>query len=252
MLAYDVWKALWFVDAATGQTRSASASARWCCALNVVLLGGYTFGCHSLRHLVGGRLDCLFGTPGAAGLLHVRQRLNRAHMLWAWISLFSVGVLRRLRPPVLDGHLARLEALLMARVSDPRARRAGDRRRRRRPARRDRGVGGRRLGRPRVQVAARQGAHRDGRRRRRRRARQRRRSRQLAGPLRRHDARRAVPQQLAHGARSTPRKRRPACANSKRGARCSTARRTAGSCSATSAATAIRGWRTSATAPASR
>jgi succinate dehydrogenase/fumarate reductase flavoprotein subunit len=41
-------------------------------------------------------------------------------------------------------------------------------------------------------------------------------------------------------------------ASSRRGARCSTARPTAASCSATSAATAIRGWRTSATAPASR
>ena len=25
--------------------------------LNVILLGGYTLGCHSFRHLVGGRLD---------------------------------------------------------------------------------------------------------------------------------------------------------------------------------------------------
>ena len=36
------------------------------------------------------------------------------------------------------------------------------------------------------------------------------------------------------------------------GARCSTARRTAGSCSGTSAGTATRAWRTSATAPAWR
>ena len=26
--------------------------------VNVILLGGYTFGCHSLRHLIGGRHDC--------------------------------------------------------------------------------------------------------------------------------------------------------------------------------------------------
>ena len=54
-------------------------------------------------------------------------------------------------------------------------------------------------GRPGLQVAARQGAHGDGRGRHRRGARQRRRPRQLAGPLRRHDARRPVRQQLAHG-----------------------------------------------------
>ena len=34
--------------------------------------------------------------------------LNRKHMLWAWCSLFSVGVRRRLRAAVLDGHLDRL------------------------------------------------------------------------------------------------------------------------------------------------
>ena len=57
----------------------------------------------------------------------------------------------------------------------------------------------RREGRPRLQVAARQGAHGDGRRRHGRGDGQRRRPRQLARALRRHDARRPVPQQLAHG-----------------------------------------------------
>ncbi|MDP8972541.1 MAG: hypothetical protein M3N45_05050 [Actinomycetota bacterium] len=33
--------------------------------LNVVLLSGYTFGCHSLRHLVGGRVDCYSCVRGA-------------------------------------------------------------------------------------------------------------------------------------------------------------------------------------------
>ena len=113
-------------------------------------------------------------------------------------------------------------------------------------------VGRRRHGRPRLQVAARQGAHRDGRGRHRRGAGQRRRPRQLAGALRRHDARRPVRQQLAHGRAARARRRPTACASWRRGARCSTARRTAASCSATSAATAIRAWRTSATAPASR
>jgi len=27
-------------------------------ALNVILLASYTFGCHSLRHLIGGQVDC--------------------------------------------------------------------------------------------------------------------------------------------------------------------------------------------------
>ena len=55
------------------------------------------------------------------------------------------------------------------------------------------------VGRARVQVAPRQGAHGHGRGRDRRGPGQRGRPRQLAGPLRRHHARRAIPQQLADG-----------------------------------------------------
>ena len=50
----DVWKALWFTDPATGATTFGIGVGTLVLAVNVVLLGGYTFGCHSLRHLVGG------------------------------------------------------------------------------------------------------------------------------------------------------------------------------------------------------
>src|SRR5215472_2445641 len=61
---------------------------------NVTLLPLYTFSCHSLRHLAGGKLDCFscsaFGPPrhNAWSALSV---LNQRHMLFAWLSLFSVG-----------------------------------------------------------------------------------------------------------------------------------------------------------------
>jgi hypothetical protein len=58
--------------------------------VNVVLLGGYTFGCHSLRHLVGGCVDQLSGRPLRQKTYNCVGRLNRRHMLWAWMSLFSV------------------------------------------------------------------------------------------------------------------------------------------------------------------
>jgi hypothetical protein len=67
---------------------------------NVVLLSGYTFGCHALRHLVGGRMDC-FTCPMATterkpegGYFRWRlvTLLNRNHMQWAWASLVSVGL----------------------------------------------------------------------------------------------------------------------------------------------------------------
>jgi hypothetical protein len=58
--------------------------------LNVVLLAGYTFGCHSLRHLVGGRRDCLTDSPACRAMYKGCSALNRRHGRWAWFSLFSV------------------------------------------------------------------------------------------------------------------------------------------------------------------
>lgn len=65
--------------------------------VNVVLLAGFTFGCNSLRHLVGGRLDC-FSCPNNVAKERAGYRawrlvswFNERHMLWAWLSLFSVG-----------------------------------------------------------------------------------------------------------------------------------------------------------------
>lgn len=62
--------------------------------LNAFFLSMYTFGCHSLRHLIGGRLDCFSDCPSAK-LQHKAWSgvtcLNERHMLWAWISLVWVG-----------------------------------------------------------------------------------------------------------------------------------------------------------------
>jgi hypothetical protein len=63
-------------------------------ALNVILLASYTFGCHSLRHLVGGGVDCFSCARGGAARYRLWRGvsvLNRHHMLWAWCSLFSVA-----------------------------------------------------------------------------------------------------------------------------------------------------------------
>ena len=59
--------------------------------LNVFLLGSYTFGCHSLRHLIGGFLDEISKVPVCAKGYACVSCLNRRHMLWAWMSLFWVG-----------------------------------------------------------------------------------------------------------------------------------------------------------------
>src|SRR5262249_31494481 len=65
--------------------------------VNVILLTGFTLGCNSVRHLVGGRLNC-FTCPKNPERLRTGYKLwrfstwfNEHHMEWAWFSLFSVG-----------------------------------------------------------------------------------------------------------------------------------------------------------------
>jgi hypothetical protein len=62
--------------------------------VNVCLLSIYTLSCHSLRHLAGGKLDCFscvaFGKPRYQAWQGL-SFLNERHMLFAWVSLFSVG-----------------------------------------------------------------------------------------------------------------------------------------------------------------
>lgn len=91
LLAWDVWKAMWFTDEATGQTSFGIGVGTLILAVNVVLLSFYTLGCHSLRHLVGGRLDQMSGAPVRKAAYDCSSCLNRAHMRWAWCSLFSVA-----------------------------------------------------------------------------------------------------------------------------------------------------------------
>jgi hypothetical protein len=61
--------------------------------VNVVLLSGYTLGCHAFRHIVGGNLDCYSCARGGRARFRLWQwvtPLNHAHAVWAWASLFSV------------------------------------------------------------------------------------------------------------------------------------------------------------------
>jgi hypothetical protein len=91
VLASDVWKALWFTDPATGQTSFGLGLGTLVLAVNVVTLAGYTLGCHSLRHLVGGYLDQLSRSPVRQKTYGCVSCLNRRHMLWAWTSLVWVA-----------------------------------------------------------------------------------------------------------------------------------------------------------------
>jgi hypothetical protein len=62
--------------------------------LNATFLGGYTFGCHAARHLVGGGFDCMSCGEETFryGAWKRLSWLNARHHLFAWASLVWVVV----------------------------------------------------------------------------------------------------------------------------------------------------------------
>jgi hypothetical protein len=91
ILGSDAIRAMFFTDPATGARHFGIGVGTIIMTINVILLGGYTFGCHSLRHLVGGYLDRLSGAPVRKKTYDCVSCLNRGHMNWAWCSLFWVA-----------------------------------------------------------------------------------------------------------------------------------------------------------------
>ncbi|MCE9594573.1 MAG: succinate dehydrogenase [Planctomycetes bacterium] len=91
MLVYDAWKGLWFTDAASGVKAFGIGVGSLVLITNVVLLSSYLLGCHSLRHLVGGSKDTLSDSVARFQAWKCVSCLNRRHMLFAWLSLCSVG-----------------------------------------------------------------------------------------------------------------------------------------------------------------
>jgi hypothetical protein len=84
LLALDAIKAFWFEGGLHVGVGNLVLT------VNVVLLASYTFGCHSLRHLVGGRLDSVSKSPVCHQAYKCSSALNRRHGVWAWASLCSV------------------------------------------------------------------------------------------------------------------------------------------------------------------
>jgi hypothetical protein len=88
----DVWNALWFPDPVTGAKAFGIGLGTLVLAANSALLSGYTFGCHSLRHLVGGRLDRISNHPVQLKLYDTACHFNCNHGKWAWASLVAVAL----------------------------------------------------------------------------------------------------------------------------------------------------------------
>ncbi len=91
ILAYDAWRAMWFTTEA-GTKKFGIGLGTLVLIGNPILLGGYTLGCHSLRHLVGGGIDRLAGRPVRKKTYDCVSCLNRGHARWAWASLIWVGL----------------------------------------------------------------------------------------------------------------------------------------------------------------
>ena len=90
-LSYDVYAALWFVDPTTGATEFGVGVGTIVLAVTTATIASYTFGCHSLRHLIGGFKDNLGDDPLRHKCYTCVSAFNRWHMNWAWISLVCVG-----------------------------------------------------------------------------------------------------------------------------------------------------------------
>jgi len=91
LLSIDVVKGFMFNDPATGHAKFGIGLGSVVLLVNVVLIGGYTLGCHSLRHLVGGVLDQMSRKPLRKKAYDCASCLNRHHPKWAWFSLVWVG-----------------------------------------------------------------------------------------------------------------------------------------------------------------
>ncbi len=91
LLYWDAFEAFWFADPATGVRQFGIGLGTLVLTVNVVLLSCYLFGCHSMRHFIGGCKDQLSSAPLGTKCYDCVSNLNGRHILWEWCSAFSVG-----------------------------------------------------------------------------------------------------------------------------------------------------------------
>jgi hypothetical protein len=86
-LWHDVWNATWF------EGSFGIGLGTLVILANAAALTFYSLSCHSFRHLIGGKLDCFSSCPRNQTRHNLWERasfLNERHMLFAWVSFFSV------------------------------------------------------------------------------------------------------------------------------------------------------------------
>lgn len=88
ILTYDVLLAFRDPDGAWGHVGLGTVIL----AVNVALIWAYTLSCHSCRHAIGGRLNHFSKHPIRYRAWTFVSRINHYHPVFAWLSLFSVGL----------------------------------------------------------------------------------------------------------------------------------------------------------------
>src|SRR5260370_227725 len=116
ILSYDVWKALWFNSPVTGGSSFGIVVGTIVLAINVVLLSGDNFGCHSLPHFICGLRDQLPNFESFLQLMTCRLswQCGRARQLASGFRRHDAG--RSICESVAHGRVAR------ERSAGPRAR----------------------------------------------------------------------------------------------------------------------------------
>jgi hypothetical protein len=92
-LWYDAIRAFWF-PGSDQKLHFGIGVGTLVLLVNIILLTLYLLSCHSLRHLIGGKIDCFSCTTfnlKRHGAWKKASFLNERHMLYAWCSLISVG-----------------------------------------------------------------------------------------------------------------------------------------------------------------
>jgi len=92
ILTYDFWLSINFHDSGGAHHFGISVGSL-ILLLNVIMLSGYTFGCHAFRHVVGGGSNHWTGTPinrVKYAMWRFSTKLNERHKDWALYSLFWV------------------------------------------------------------------------------------------------------------------------------------------------------------------
>jgi len=92
ILTYDFWLSINFHDSGGAHYFGISVGSL-ILLLNVIMLSGYTFGCHAFRHVVGGGSNHWTGTPinrVKYAMWRFSTKLNERHKDWALYSLFWV------------------------------------------------------------------------------------------------------------------------------------------------------------------